>query len=63
MISYIEDGLADTVVKLKDSKFKSIAFPALGCGLGGLNWLEVKGLMVDFAKALPEMHVIVYEPQ
>lgn len=39
----------------------SIAFPALGCGLGGLNWRTVKPLMEDLLSRL-EIPVEIYEP-
>lgn len=41
---------------------KSIAIPPLGCGLGGLNWLDVKPLIVSAFENLPDAKVILYEP-
>jgi len=43
--------------------FESIAFPALGCGLGGLSWGEVRPLMVEELKHLPQAHIAIYEPR
>ena len=44
-MEYIEKGL-DWIVENKD-RFESIAFPAIGCGLGGLEWSDVKSLILD----------------
>jgi O-acetyl-ADP-ribose deacetylase (regulator of RNase III) len=41
---------------------ESIAIPPLGCGLGGLDWREVKPRIVDAFGALPEVRVILFEP-
>jgi O-acetyl-ADP-ribose deacetylase (regulator of RNase III) len=40
----------------------SIAFPALGCGEGGLDWQDVKPLMMEYLDDLPVL-VEVYEPR
>jgi O-acetyl-ADP-ribose deacetylase (regulator of RNase III) len=51
------------------NRIKSIAFPALGCGLGGLDWKDVKPL-IDKYFGTPfknpwddEVKTIVYEPR
>ncbi|MDY6936952.1 MAG: hypothetical protein SWY16_04725 [Cyanobacteriota bacterium] len=41
----------------------SIAIPALGCGLGGLNWSLVKPFVVATFAEFPELPVVVFEPQ
>ena len=37
-LDYITDGLKDLVNGLTYYKVKSVAIPAIGCGLGGLRW-------------------------
>ena len=44
-ISDIELGLQDLANVIRDRKIESIAMPAIGCGLGGLNWFDVKPLI------------------
>ena len=39
----------------------SIAFPALGCGHGGLNWNDVKPLMKKYLEDL-DIEIEIYEP-
>ena len=38
----------------------SIAFPKLGCGLGGLNWADVHPLLVAFAEVCSFVEVRIY---
>lgn len=44
--NYIQAGLNALVLHIKYYKIKSIAIPALGCGLCGLNFSKVK-LMIE----------------
>ena len=37
-LEYIIAGLTDLVIRLKQREVKSVAIPAIGCGLGGLKW-------------------------
>ena len=37
-LEYIEMGLKKFVATYEEKEITSIAFPQLGCGLGGLNW-------------------------
>ena len=51
---YIEAGLKKFYDKFAEVSVHSIAFPALGCGNGGLNWQEtVKPLMEKYLNKLP----------
>jgi O-acetyl-ADP-ribose deacetylase (regulator of RNase III) len=59
---YIEDGLKDLRNKIEEQSLKSIAIPALGCGLGGLKWDVVK-VMIEIALGNIETDIYVYEPQ
>ena len=46
-MEWIEDGLDDLVEALSGRSIHSVALPALGCGLGGLKWKDVRPVMVD----------------
>ena len=60
----IEEGLLFIKENYKDWMIRSIAFPALGCGLGGLEWFEVSQLIFDIFKSEDEtLTVFVYQPQ
>ena len=41
----------------------SLALPPLGCGLGGLNWSEVKNLINKHLGPIEDLDVYVYEKQ
>ena len=57
-ISYIATGLYGMQELL--SRDIDIAFPKLGCGLGGLDWKVVKPIMVDFLTPL-KCDATIYE--
>lgn len=44
-LEWIESGLRDLVGKARLYDCKSIAVPAIGCGLGGLEWKDVRELI------------------
>lgn len=58
---YIEKGLIGLRVKLDEWGVLSLAIPALGCGLGSLDWLIVKPMIVKHLGDM-EMAIEVYEP-
>jgi O-acetyl-ADP-ribose deacetylase (regulator of RNase III) len=63
--SRIEDikvGLKALIEEVRRLKIQSIAIPPLGCGLGGLDWDEVRPLIEQAFHELPEARVLIYEP-
>lgn len=58
----IESGLADLRHTAAALGLRSMAVPALGCGLGGLLWNDVRPLIVSALRDLP-FEVLVYLPQ
>jgi O-acetyl-ADP-ribose deacetylase (regulator of RNase III) len=58
----IEQGLAALVEEVRRRKIASIAIPPLGCGLGGLNWRDVRPLIERAFEALPDTRVLLFEP-
>jgi O-acetyl-ADP-ribose deacetylase (regulator of RNase III) len=57
---YIEAGLRAFVRFHKEWNIRSIAFPKLGCGLGGLDWeYEVKPLMEKYLTGL-DVEIQIY---
>jgi O-acetyl-ADP-ribose deacetylase (regulator of RNase III) len=58
---YIASGLIALLSYLKQSKLKSIALPALGCGNGGLEWKVIKPMLTGMLSELT-IEIIVYEP-
>lgn len=62
-LSHIAEGLDDLVRVIQEKKIKSIAVPPLGCGNGGLDWKDVKPLIVSRLSLLaPLVGIEVFEP-
>ncbi len=62
-IEYVIDGLKSLKRIIKDLNIKSIGIPAIGSGLGNLNYEDVKPLLEQFAIDLPDVKVVCYEPK
>lgn len=59
---YIEAGLERFSTEYAQLGIRSIAFPALGCGNGGLDWERViKPMMEDYLNKLP-IDAFIYLP-
>ncbi len=62
-IEFIEIGMKKLVKEIKEKQIKSIAIPPLGCGNGGLNWNEVKTVILRELKEVDkDVEVIIFEP-
>lgn len=62
-MQYINDGLEDLVREIRTRGIQSIAVPALGCDLGGLDWVEVRPRIEAALGALEGVKVVVFEPR
>ncbi|MBI2172444.1 MAG: macro domain-containing protein [Chloroflexi bacterium] len=61
-LSDIKAGLPALVAEIKRLGIRSVAIPPLGSGLGGLDWNDVRALIVRSLAELPEVMAIVFEP-
>jgi O-acetyl-ADP-ribose deacetylase (regulator of RNase III) len=59
---YIRDGLISLEGYLSQKGAERVALPALGCGLGGLDWNTVRSSIEYYLKNL-EADIQVYEPR
>jgi O-acetyl-ADP-ribose deacetylase (regulator of RNase III) len=59
----IETGLLDLSVRMYNMGCKSIAIPALGCGLGGLSWDDVLPVMIWILEDNTNTAIYLIEPQ
>jgi O-acetyl-ADP-ribose deacetylase (regulator of RNase III) len=59
-IEWIETGLVSLAQIIKSRNLESIAIPRLGCGLGGLNWADVRPLIEKYLGDI-NCRVVVYE--
>lgn len=55
-------GLQALAQEVQCRDIRSIAVPALGCGLGGLRWVEVRPCIESAFSALPAVRVLIFEP-
>jgi O-acetyl-ADP-ribose deacetylase (regulator of RNase III) len=62
-ISYVEDGLDALSKAIKEYKISSISIPPLGCGNGGLDWADVKPMIVSKLGELENVEVVVFSPK
>ena len=51
-LSYIQDGMEHLLKIYEDEGLESIAFPALGCGLGGMDVTEVWPHLKSYLKRM-----------
>jgi len=58
----IEKGLQDLVRTVRQLDIQTIAIPPLGCGLGGLNWSDVRPRIESAFETMPEIRVMLFEP-
>jgi len=61
-IADIKAGLLDLIYQIKTLGITSIAVPPLGCGHGGLDWSEVRPLIVEALKETPDVRAMIYQP-
>lgn len=55
-------GLADLATQIQALRIESIGVPALGCGLGGLEWSVVKPMLEDRLGSL-DCRVVLFAPR
>ena len=58
----IVSGLSALLEAIDQHGIRSIAIPPLGCGLGGLDWSEVRTRIEDSLCSLNGVKIVVFEP-
>ena len=61
-IEFIRDGLKDLVAQVKRLHIRSIDIPPPGRGNGGLEWIEVRTLIVNAFAELLDVEVRLFGP-
>lgn len=62
-IEDIQSGLEDLARVIETRGIRSIAIPPLGCGNGGLDWDDVRPLILAMLKRVPEVRALVFGPE
>ena len=58
----IEAGLSALKKEIESLPIQSIAIPPLGCGLGGLNWEDVRTRLQSTLEEFDKIKIVLYEP-
>ncbi len=61
-LRWVSEGLMDLRRFIAQHRVKSIAIPALGAGLGGLAWPDVRSAIESALAELDDVQITVYEP-
>lgn len=61
-LSDIREGLVDLVREVERLNIESIAVPPLGCGLGGLDWADVRPMIVEAFEPMDDVTVLMFPP-
>lgn len=61
-MEWIEQGLDDLKTVIVQNHISSVALPPLGAGNGGLEWTEVRNLIVGKLEDLMGVKIVIYEP-
>lgn len=62
-IKDVAQGLDDLIRVINENRINSVAIPPLGSGLGGLNWIDVKALILTKFETIPDVEILLYEPK
>ena len=61
-LRWVADSLDSLIGLIEVHNIHSIAIPQLGCGLGGLDWSDVRALIIERLKGLDDVDVTLYGP-
>ena len=61
-LRWVSDGLIDLRRFIAQHQVRSISIPALGAGLGGLAWPDVRAAIESALAELDDVQIAVYEP-
>jgi O-acetyl-ADP-ribose deacetylase (regulator of RNase III) len=61
-VADIDAGLVSLVAEVTRLAVQSIAVPSLGCGLGGLDWSDVRPRIEQALRSVSNLQAIVFEP-
>lgn len=57
----IKKSVGEMINFARENKIKTIGVPAIGCGIGGLEWKNVKNILINLGQKDNSIHLIVFE--
>ena len=54
--------MTDLVAQIRQRGINSVAIPVLREGMGGLDWGELRPLILEACEAVPEVRVLLFSP-
>jgi O-acetyl-ADP-ribose deacetylase (regulator of RNase III) len=61
-LRFIEAAMEPLADALVQHGIRSVAMPALGCGLGGLPWTDVRAVLQRLAALVPDCEIHLFRP-
>ena len=61
-IEDIEAGTLALAEEIRERRIESVAIPALGSGLGGLDWKRVRKILESGLRELEDVRITIHEP-
>lgn len=62
LLADIESGLSALIAEVRRLRLSSLALPALGCGLGGLDWHDVRPRIESAFADFRDVRVLLFGP-
>ena len=62
-LEYIRLGVEDLALQVRRLEVRTLAVPALGCGLGQLTWADVEPLITSALEPLSDVRVLLFPPR
>ena len=60
-LEWLEEALSETLRQISNMGWTSLALPQIGAGIGGLEWDDVRAMIVELSGEYPEITIELWE--